>query len=79
MYPNHKESGRIVTHADTLYTRQSINMKPLYTSPRILHKYIELINEVSKQHNTRLIYQKSLAFLYISNEISETESLKNPV
>ena len=41
------------------------------------YKLLELINEFSKVAGYKMNIQKSVAFLYINNEISEREILKN--
>ena len=41
-------------------------------------RQLELINEYSKVAGYKINIQKSVAFLYTNNEISERESLKNP-
>ena len=39
-------------------------------------KLVELINEFSKVAEYKISIQKSVAFLYTNNEISEMESIK---
>ena len=42
-------------------------------------KLLELINEFRKVAGYKINIQKSVAFLYTNNEISERESLKNSI
>ena len=42
-------------------------------------KLLEQINEFSKVAGYKINIQKSVAFLYTNNEISERENKKNPI
>ena len=69
MYPNWKGRSKIVIIADNmiLYTE---NLKDS------TQKLLELINKFSRVAQYKINIQKSVAFLYTSNEISEKECQK---
>ena len=72
MYPNWKGRSKIVIIADNmiLYTE---NLKDS------TQKLLELINKFSRVAQYKINIQKSVAFLYTSNEILERECKKKKV
>ena len=68
-YPNWKGRGKLSLSADDmiLYRENPKNSR---------QKLLEIINEFSKVAEYKINIQKSVAFLYTNNEISERESKK---
>ena len=68
MYPNCKGRGKTVYLEMTWYTMQSHKSST--------QKSLELINEFSKSARYNINMQKSAAFVYANNEVSERQSKK---
>ena len=65
-YPNWEGRGKIVTDADDMILH-------IENPKDSTQKLLDLINEFSQVAGYKINIQKSVAFLYTNNEISETE------